>query len=197
MPSAPGVSRCLSLAVTVMVTGTTRGRGVSVGSYPQGLPGEAVHGDCVGRWLEEGQLVARVPESADFKGDQQDAIAEGQHEAGGTRQGGPCRCSLHPSRLTPGAAGPNGWGSHAAELRHCPTPGNSLRPPTSRIPCNVGLAPRLLRCRQMTSREVGDPPPCRENRPQGLPTSSHWCRGAGIGSHGPELVTLDSTRGAQ
>jgi hypothetical protein len=39
--------------------------------------GEAVHGDYVRRGLEEGELGARVPESADFKGDQQHAIAEG------------------------------------------------------------------------------------------------------------------------
>ena len=62
----------------------------------------------------------------------------------------PPRLLRRVSRPTPGE-----WGSHAAESRYCPIPGNSLRPPTSRIPCNIGLAPRLLGCRQITSRKGG------------------------------------------
>lgn len=54
-----------------MVTGPRgggrRGRALMVASILQASQnvGEAVHGDYVGRGLEEGQLVARVPESAD------------------------------------------------------------------------------------------------------------------------------------
>jgi hypothetical protein len=103
-------------------------------------------------------------------------VAKGRRETPAPRPSGPsgpCPC-LPPVRRDPvcGAAMPH-------KSRHCLTPGNSLRQPTPRIPCNIGLALRLLRCRQMTSGEG-------EIRDRGgravrkdLQTSSHWCRGAG------------------